>query len=358
MRLFAHFSLFALLSSGAVCVVACGSSGEAAPSTNSDDGGTALSNDGSVNGDDGSTSTNGDGSIDSDGSSTAADSAPPKPWEDPLASVRDAGAGAVTQVKGGFAFTEGPLWRAATNDLLFNDVLGNATKKLTLPDTVADFRNPSDRANGMALDPAKKLVVCEGFGGGRRVSRENAMGGFDLVIDSWMGKKLNSPNDVIVRSDGTIYFTDPDYAVVIDKQQTYNGVYRVAPNGTPSLVASDLNLPNGIVLSPNEKILYVADNGAGKIFKFDVAADGSTSNKASFVDVSQPDGITINDQGDLFVAAQTGVEVFKADGSSLGKLTVAQQPSNVAFGGADRKTLFITARTALYKAELSVSGPP
>ena len=112
------------------------------------------------------------------------------------------------------------------------------------------------------------------------------------------------------------------------------------------------------MLSPDEKILYVADNGTAKIYKFDVAADGSTSNKTLFVNVNQPDGITVNDQGDLFVAAQTGVEVFKADGTSLGKLTVPQQPANVAFGGADRKTLFITARTALYKAELSVSGPP
>lgn len=344
------------LACGAALVLACGSSDES-PSSSTDDGGASTADGATTADNEGGATLETDGSSPIDGAS-GSDGSTPKPWEDPLASVRDAGASAVSLVKNGFAFTEGPLWRAASNDLLFNDVVGNATKKLTLPDTVVDFRNPSGLANGMALDPAKKLVVCEGFGGGRRVSRENGMGGFDTVLDMWMGKKLNSPNDVIVRSDGTIYFTDPDYAVVVDKQQTYNGVYRIAPNGTPSLVASDLNLPNGIVLSPDEKILYVADNGTAKIYKFDVAADGSTSNKTLFVNVNQPDGITVNDQGDLFVAAQTGVEVFKADGTSLGKLTVPQQPANVAFGGADRKTLFITARTALYKAELSVSGPP
>ncbi len=349
-----HLSLVTLATGGIFAFAACGSSSDDESSSTSptDTDGSTLADGSSTGNDDGSVSTNSDGSVGLGDASSTEDAAP-KPWADPLT-----GTAAVTLVQGGFAFTEGPLWRAATSDLLFQDVLGNVTKKLVLPNTITNFRSPSGYANGLALDQAKKVVACEGSFGGRRVSRENAGGAFDLVLDSWMGKKLNSPNDVIVRSDGTIYFTDPDYGLVVGKEQTFNGVYRIAPNGTPSLVANDLAMPNGIALSPNEKILYVADESAGKIYKFDVASDGSTSNKALFVSVAHPDGITVNDQGDVFAAAETGVEVFKADGTSLGKKTVAEQPANVAFGGADRKTLFITARTGLYKVELNVAGPP
>ncbi len=285
------------------------------------------------------------------------------------ASVADAsfpdplqGAGPATLIKGGFVFLEGPLWRAATADLLFND-LGVATpltKRLVLPSTFTDFRNPSGAANGMALDPQKKLVVCEGYGagvGGRRVSRESG-NGFSTVVSTFGGKKLNSPNDVIVRSDGMIWFTDPDYGVGGAKEQTFNGVYRVDLQSQITLVSDKLKLPNGIALSPDEKTLYVADNGAGKILSYPVAADGTTGAPQDFATVASPDGITVDDAGNVYSSSSTGVQVFGPTGTKLGLIAVPEQPTNVAFGGPDRRTLFITAQKGLYGVKLNVPGPP
>lgn len=264
------------------------------------------------------------------------------------------GIAAVQRIMNGFGFVEGPLWRAATSDLLFNDIPANITKKLVLPATFTDFRTGSQGANGMALDPAKKLVVCEG--GGRRVSRENGAGGFDLVIDKWQGTNLNSPNDVIVRSDGTIYFTDPSYGGT--KQLAFEGVFRVDPAGNPTLVAMGLTRPNGIALSPDEKTLYVADEPAGKIVKFPVNNDGSTGTVSDFVLTPNPDGITVDDDGNVYSASKNGVDVFRSSGTKIGTIPVPEQPANVAFGGADRKRLFITARTGLYSVQVNVAGPP
>jgi gluconolactonase len=290
-----------------------------------------------------------------DGASTEA--AVDASFPDPLQ-----GTGPATLVKGGFVFLEGPLWRATTADLLFND-LGVATpltKKLVLPSTFTDFRTPSGAANGMALDPQKKLVVCEGYGagvGGRRLSRENGAT-FATIVATYGGKKLNSPNDVIVRSDGMIWFTDPDYGVGGAKEQTFNGVYRVDLQNQITLVSDKLQLPNGIALSPDEKTLYVADNGAGKILAYPVAPDGTTGAPKDFAPVTAPDGITIDDAGNVYSSSSNGVQVFRPDGTKLGSIPVAEQPANVAFGGPDRKTLFITARTGLYSVKLNVPGPP
>ena len=272
------------------------------------------------------------------------------------------GIGPATLIQGGFVFLEGPIWRATTSDLLFND-LGVATpltKKLVLPSTFTDFRNPSGAANGMALDPQKKLVVCEGYGagvGGRRLSRETGAT-FTTIVSTFGGKKLNSPNDVIVRSDGMIWFTDPDYGVGGAKEQTFNGVYRVDLQNQITLVSDKLQLPNGIALSPDEKTLYVADNGAGKILAYPVAPDGSTGTPASFCNVAQPDGITVDDAGNVYSSSTSGVEVFAPSGTKLGSIPVAEQPANVAFGGPDRRTLFITARKGRYSVKLNVPGSP
>lgn len=272
------------------------------------------------------------------------------------------GTGPATLVQGGFVFLEGPLWRSATADLLFND-LGVATpltKKLVLPSTFTDFRNPSGAANGMALDPQKKLVVCEGYGagvGGRRLSRESG-NGFSTIVATFGGKKLNSPNDAIVRSDGMIWFTDPDYGVGGAKEQTFNGVYRVDLQSQITLVSDKLKLPNGIALSPDEKTLYVADNGAGKLLAYPVAPDGTNGAPQDFATVASPDGITVDDAGNVYSSSSTGVQVFRPNGTKLGSIAVAEQPTNVAFGGPDRKTLFITAQKGLYSVKLNVPGPP
>lgn len=284
-----------------------------------------------------------DASSDAPGSETS--------YPDPIAGV-----GNVTMVKSGYGFTEGPLWRAATQDLLFSDINGDTIERFAPPSTFDTFRDPSGKSNGLAFDAQGLLVACEG--GNRRVSRTLGSGTVEKVMDLWQGKKLNAPNDVIVRSDGTIYFTDPDYSVNGTKELTFNGVYRVEPNGTPHLVADDLSKPNGITLAPGHAVLYVADEAGGFIRRYDVAADGATINPSKLTDVSHPDGITVDDAGNVYAAAEGGIDVFRADGSKVGSLPVPKRPTNCAFGGNDRKTLFITAQDTLYRVTLNVPGPP
>jgi gluconolactonase len=151
-----------------------------------------------------------------------------------------------------------------------------------------------------------------------------------------------------------VYFTDPDY---VTSTQPKQNVFRVTPAGAISVVDDTLQKPNGIALSPDQRLLYVTSAAGGFINVYDVAADGSTSNGRKFVDVPSPDGIAVDDAGNLYVASLK-VEVFRPNRSSLGSIPVAQQPSNVAFGGADRKTLYITARTSVYEVKTNIPGPP
>jgi len=191
------------------------------------------------------------------------------------------------------------------------------------------------------------------------VSRSNADGSAIVtIVDRYSGKKLNSPNDAIVRSDGTIYFTDPDYGLEgRTKELSFNGVYRIDTKGVLTLVDDKMNQPNGIALSPDEKILYVGDSGSPKTFKWTVAADGSLSGKTELAAVGS-DGMAIDDAGNVYLTTGGGVRVLKPSGDAWGTIPVAETPANVAFGGVDRKTLFIAARTSIYSVVLKVPGKP
>ncbi len=199
-------------------------------------------------------------------------------------------------------------------------------------------------------------MACEGKN--RRVTRTTATGTVEIIASEWQGARLNAPNDAIVRADGTIFFTDPDYSIQGSRELSFNGVYRVAPDRTMTLVADDLDKPNGVALSPDGATLYVSDEAAGFLRAYDVAADGSTSNPRKWAEASHPDGVAVDDAGNVFVAALGGIAVFAPDGSSWGTVDVPKQPANLAFGGANRKTLFITALDTLYSLELEVAGPP
>jgi gluconolactonase len=273
------------------------------------------------------------------------------PYPNPIAGV-----GAPTEVQGGFMFTEGPLWRAADGVLLFSDVQGNRIHKLTPPSTFEVFRDPSGNANGLALDAQGLLVACEG--GMKRVTRTLANGTVMSIASMNAGAALNSPNDVIVRSDGTIYFTDPNYAAPANKTQAFEGVFRISPQGTLSTVDTGLQRPNGIALSPDEKTLYVADQPMNRVMRYTVNPDGSTSAATSFITTAgSPDGMAVDDAGNLYVAA-AGIEVFDPAGATIGTVMVPKAPANCTFGGADRRTLYITARSSLYQVRLNVPGRP
>ncbi|MBE2253273.1 MAG: SMP-30/gluconolactonase/LRE family protein [Myxococcus sp.] len=249
----------------------------------------------------------------------------------------------------------------ALDALLFSDIPASRILQLSPPATFTTFRSPSSNANGLALAPNGDLIICQQSGG--QVVRLRPDGGTSIVAATWDGGRLNSPNDAIVRSDGTIYFTDPTYGAT--GTVGFRGVYRVSPSGELSLVYSTTTgQPNGVAFSPDESVLYVADSERSEVRRFDVAADGTTSNNARFTATNQGgpggtggDGIATDDNGNLYVSMSLGVKVYRPDAGYLGRIVVPQTPANCAFGDADRRTLYITARTALYRVRLNVPGP-
>ena len=262
-------------------------------------------------------------------------------------------------------FIEGPVWLKDKRVLVFSDIPANELKQWN-GEKVTSFRQPSRKANGNTLDLSGRLVTCEHDG--RRVSIQEKDGAVKTLVDSFEGKKLNSPNDVAVRSDGTVWFTDPEYGLANrpgtkekeDKQQPGNFVYRHDPKtGRTTAVVRDFVQPNGLAFSPDEKRLYVADSGTPRHIRvFDVATDGTVSNGRVFctIDKGGPDGIRVDQQGRVWSSAGDGVHIFAADGKRLGKILVPEAPANLCFGGDDGKTLFITARKSLYSVPVGVSG--
>jgi len=270
------------------------------------------------------------------------------------------GIGMVELVADGFVFTEGPTWRSAEQRLLFSDIPANTIYQLTPPDDVVVFRADSGEANGLDSDVDGLLLAAEHAN--RRVSRTLANGTVVTVASEYLGDPLNSPNDIAVRSDGTIYFTDPPYGINPATEQVleFNGVFRVAPNGDLSAEweGAKSTRPNGLVLSPDESVLYVADSTAG-VMVFDVNADGSLSNERAFIETLPiADGMAIDAAGNLFVTTSTGVQVFDRAGEPWGTIVVpdGRAPANCAFGGEDARILYITAREALYRVSLANPG--
>lgn len=266
----------------------------------------------------------------------------------------------VEKLAGGMKFVEGPVWIAADGGyLVFSDIPSDELKKWTPKDGLSTFRKPSRQTNGNTLSLDGLLLSCEH--GSRTLTRTEKDGSITVMAERYDGKKLNSPNDLAVKSDGTIWFTDPTYGITKEqKEQPNNHVFRLDPR-TKELkaVADDFNMPNGIAFSSDEKKLYVADSGAPHhIRAFDVKDDGTLANGAVFcvIDQGAPDGIRCDSEGRLFSSAKDGVHVFMPQGRLIGKILVPESPANLCFGGDDGKTLFITARTSLYAIKLLVTG--
>ncbi|UQA61282.1 SMP-30/gluconolactonase/LRE family protein [Polyangium aurulentum] len=267
------------------------------------------------------------------------------------------GIGPVEKVEGGFNFTEGPQWVPARGSLLFSDIPANTIFEMKPPATVTAFVTPTNNTNGIGLDEGGLLVTCEHSG--RRVARTLANGSLVTIIDSYQGKKLNSPNDVIVRSDGQLYFTDPPYGLGgAPSELGYNGLFHVKPGGNgTTLIAKDLERPNGVALSPDGNTLYVDDTATGELRAYSLAADGTASGGKKIATTSpNPDGMTVDELGNIYVTNDAGVEVFRADGTLYGAIKVDEKPTNCAFGGEDRLTLYITAQKSLYRVKMVVPG--
>ena len=276
-------------------------------------------------------------------------------------------------LKGGLQFAEGPAWMGTR--LIFSDV--NANPSL-LYELVADggigvFRSTAGKPNGNAVDPQGGLVTCESAPNRRRVTRTadlaNPAGRVDIAT-TFNGNGFNEPNDVIVRSDGNVYFTDPRYSNDPDGGQDKLAVYRLPPGAAADgaeRLAADFNKPNGIALSKDGNTLYVIDNGDGRVRAAQLNGDGTLNGSfQKLVDAPGADGMAVDDRDNLYVASTAGILVFDKTGARLGSVTLPSgTPSNCTFGGSDRKTLFITSNagagnpaTGLYSIKLNVPGLP
>lgn len=255
----------------------------------------------------------------------------------------------------GFLFTEGPLWNQAEGFLLFSDITGDTIYKWVPPSLLEVFRRPSQCSNGLAYDMHGSLLAAEH--GARRVSRQKADGSIEILADNYEGKKLHSPNDIAVRSDNTIYFTDPPYGLGRRPPElSFMGLYRIDPHGKIYLEGEFYQCPNGLAFSPDERILYLALTEADEVVVMDVAQDGSTSNVRSFARVPYPDGIAIDLAGNIYVAGGKGVAVLAPDGTQLGTIPMPRIPANCAFAEPDGKWLVITARDHLYQVKVPIPG--
>ena len=268
--------------------------------------------------------------------------------------------GPVERLATGFTFVEGPVWHR-DGHWYFSDIPESRIHTVTPSGEVGVHRDPSGQSNGLTLDRTGRLLACEH--GNRRVSAADGSDSISVLADAFEGKRLNSPNDLVTHSSGAIYFTDPPYGISPDEQeQPCSGVYRIAPDGHIALVADDFERPNGLAFSPDESVLYIDDSHHEHIRAFDVQSDGSLANSRLFADLSHespgvPDGLKVDQQGNVYTTNALGIWTHDAQGQFLGLIETPEIPANCAWG-EDGQTLFITARTSVYTVRTAVPGMP
>ena len=276
----------------------------------------------------------------------------------------------VEQVCTGFQFSEGPIWNPKEQCLYFSDMPSDIRRRWSAQGGVVEVRNPSNRCNGMTYDAAGNLYVCEHLTSS--LVMETPAGEPKVVASHWQGKELNSPNDVVVRSDGAVYFTDPTYGRMpvfgLERKQEldFQGVYRVARGGALHCEANDFDQPNGLCLSPDERRLYVNDTTRAHIRAFAVAANGSLSNSRVFVErigtgdynEGVVDGMKCDEHGNVYVTGPRGIWVFSAEGKHLGVIRLPEVAGNLNWGGPDWKDLYCACSTSIYRVRMNVRGNP
>ena len=285
----------------------------------------------------------------------------------------------IEKLQGGFRFIEGPVWVRSGKYLLFSDLQSNAIMKWSPDGGASVFRKPiftgsfpdgvQIGSNGLTLDKQGRLIAAEH--GNRRVSRLEKDGSVTVMADRYEGKRLNSPNDLVSKSNGDVYFTDPPglyrtYAegpTAPKRELDFAGVYRVTGPGKVELATKEVPYPNGIAFSPDEKKLYIASSRPEKFWMvYDVEANGSLAHGKKFFDATSipgegvPDGMKVDREGNIYATGPAGIMIFTPEAKLLGTIQLPEIPANLNWGDADGKALYITARTSLYRIRMNVAG--
>src|SRR5262245_19505499 len=269
--------------------------------------------------------------------------------------------GKAVKLHTGFTFTEGP---AADRDgnVYFSDIPNQKIHKVDSKGKLTLFRDKTNRANGLMVNAKGEVVACEMAG---QVTAYSADGGSRRVLaDKHDGNRFNAPNDLVIDSDGGIYFTDPSFSAPKPLPQGKTAVYYLTPDGKTTRLIDNLPNPNGVILSPDEKTLYVIPSGQADMMSYPVQSPGKLGKGKVFCTLKQRegvknsggDGLTVDVKGNLYITSGLGLQVFDPAGKYLGLIKVPEQPANVTFGGADFKTLYVTARTSLYTIPMEVAG--
>jgi gluconolactonase len=274
----------------------------------------------------------------------------------------------VEQLCTGFRFTEGPIWNPKEQCLYFSDMPSDIRRRWSSRDGVVEVRNPSNKCNGMTYDGAGNLYVCEHVTSS--LVMETTAGERKVLATHWQGKELNSPNDVVVRSDGEVYFTDPTYGRMpvfgVERKQELDvqGVYRVSRDGVLHREADDFSQPNGLCFSPDEQVLYVNDTTRAHIRAFDVAREGTLSRSRIFADgigtgdytEGVVDGMKCDERGNIYVTGPRGIWVISARGTHLGVIRMPEIAGNLNWGGRGWNELYCACSTSIYRVRMTVRG--
>jgi len=270
--------------------------------------------------------------------------------------------GKVEEVKTGFTFTEGPAW-SQQGSLFFTDIPNTKIHLLSeKSNALGTFTSDSGHANGILVDASNRILVCQMDG--RVVQYDAKTAKYKVLADTYDGKRFNAPNDLIIDKVGGIYFTDPLFRAPQPLPQGIQAVYYIHPDGKVSRLTGDIAAPNGIGLSPDGKRLYVIPSRQAEMLVYDVTGPGKIANGRTLCRLRQPqgkdntggDGMAVDVEGNLYITTNLGVEIFSQAGKHLGLVAFPQQPANVTFGGADRKTMYVTARTGLYRVAMPIAG--
>jgi gluconolactonase len=261
----------------------------------------------------------------------------------------------IDKVAAGYAFTEGPAW-SPSGFLIFSDIPNNKLLQFTPGQPANVFRENSSGATGNRFDAQGRLYSCESHS--RRVTRTDKKGKVEILAERWQGKRLNAPNDLAIRKDGDIYFTDPAFGNQQDTRELdFFGVYHISRKGDLEVVAKPKGRPNGIALSPDGRMLYVSNSDEKNVRAYDLNKNGEASNERTLISGMEgvPDGICVDEKGDIYVAANH-VQVYSPEGKPIGMIQTEETPSNCSFGDPDLASLYITARTSVYRVRLDVKG--